>query len=163
MGILPIITIPNFLLKKVSLPVDNITGEIINLVESLQKTLCAYERCVGIAAVQVGILKRIIVIDVSRSLKKHHNNGFIVMINPVIVYSSGKISSREGCLSVPEFTGYVVRKKKIEIDYLDLNGCKQHLETSGFESIVIQHEIDHLEGKLFLDKVASLKMDVFKR
>jgi peptide deformylase len=117
----------------------------------------------GYAAVQVGILKRIVVADASRSAKEHRNNGLLIMINPEIVYFSGKISSREGCLIVPDFTGYVARKKKIEIDYLDINGCKQHLKTDGFESIVLQHEIDHLDGKVFLDRVSSLKTDVFRR
>jgi peptide deformylase len=151
------------LLKQVSTPVDAIDEQTKKLIGNIYETLCIHNRCVGIAAVQVGILKRIIVVDVSRSAKEHRNNGLLIMINPVIVYSSGKISSREGCLSVPGFTGYVVRKKKIEVDYLDMDSNKQHLKTDGFESIVLQHEIDHMDGKVFLDKVTSLKTDVFRR
>ncbi|MDR1474838.1 MAG: peptide deformylase [Endomicrobium sp.] len=163
MNILPILTIPNHLLKKISMPVEKIDVETKTLIENIKKTLYSHNRCVGIAAVQVGVLKRIVVIDASRSAKEHRNNGLLIMINPEIAYSSGKISSMEGCLSVPDFTGYVTRKKKIEIDYLDINGCKQHLKTDGFESIVLQHEIDHLDGKIFLDRISSLKTDVFRR
>ncbi|MDR2436679.1 MAG: peptide deformylase [Endomicrobium sp.] len=163
MIILPILTIPNALLKEISTPVEKVDKEIGLIVDNIKKTLYYHERCVGIAAVQVGILKRIIVVDASRSAKEHRNNGLLIMINPKVVYSSGKISSREGCLSVPEFTGYVTRKKKIEVDYFDINGCKRYLKTDGFESIVLQHEIDHLDGKIFLDRVSSLKTDIFRR
>jgi peptide deformylase len=163
MIILPVLTIPNPLLKEVSTHVEKINEDVKALIENIKRTLYFHNRCVGIAAVQVGVLKRIIIVDASRSLKEHRNNGLLIMINPEIVYSSGKISSREGCLSVPEFTGYITRNKKIKVDYFDLNGCKQHLKTDGFESIIIQHEIDHLEGKVFLDRVSSLKTDVFRR
>jgi peptide deformylase len=163
MSVLPILTIPNPLLKQTSISVEKVDNETKLLIDNIKKTLYSHERCVGIAAVQVGILKRIIVVDASRSAKEHRNNGLLIMINPVIAYSSGKIGSREGCLSVPDFTGYVTRKKKIEIDYLDINGNKQNLKTDGFESIVLQHEIDHLDGKVFLDRVTSLKTDVFRR
>ena len=109
--------------------------------------------CVGIAAVQVGVLLRIVLVDISLNPKPHHNNGFLVMINPKITYMSGKLKSREGCLSVPDFTGNVVRKNKIEVEYLDINGNKQLLKTHGFESITVQHEIDHLDGFIFLDTI----------
>jgi peptide deformylase len=163
MKILPIITIPDPLLKQTSVCIEEITKETKVLVENLKATLYAHPRCVGIAAVQVGILKRIIVVDASQSLKEHRNNGLLIMINPHIIYSSGKISSREGCLSVPDFVGNVVRKKKIEVEYTDIDGKIQKLETSGFEAIVIQHEIDHLDGKVFLDRVISLSTDVLRR
>ncbi|MDR3047789.1 MAG: peptide deformylase [Bacteroidales bacterium] len=163
MNILPVLTIPNPLLKEISLPVEHITEETKNLIEGISKTLYAHKYCVGIAAVQVGVLQRIVVIDASQSLKEHRSSGLLIMINPVITYSSGKISSREGCLSAPDFIGTVVRRKKIEVDYLDLNGKKQQLKTDGFEAIVVQHEIDHLDGKVFLDRVTSLKTDVFRR
>ncbi|MDR2395291.1 MAG: peptide deformylase [Endomicrobium sp.] len=163
MKIFPIITIPNPILKQSSFHVQEITKETKDLIENLKATLHAHPRCVGIAAVQVGILQRIIIVDVAQSLKEHRNNGLLVMINPDIKYCSGEISSREGCLSVPNFVGNVVRKKKIEVEYLNINGDKQELKTSGFEAIVIQHEIDHLNGKVFLDRVISLNTDVFRR
>ena len=163
MAVLEIITISNPLLKQVSLPVTDINDQVRELAENMRQTINAKERCVGVAAVQVGVLARIIAVDVSLNPKPHKNNGLLIMINPVITYSSGKASSREGCLSVPDFTGYVTRKKKIEVEYTDLDGKKQILKTDGFESIVIQHEIDHLDGKIFLDRVTSLKTDVFRR
>jgi peptide deformylase len=163
MKILPIVTIPDPLLKQISVHVEGITKETKILIENLRATLYAHPRCVGMAAVQVGILQRIIVVDVSQSLKEYKNNGFLTMINPNIIYSSGKISSREGCLSVPDFVGNVVRKKKIEVEYIDIYSKIQKLETNGFEAIVIQHEIDHLDGKVFLDRVVSLSTDVFRR
>ncbi len=163
MSVLEIITISNPLLKQISLPVEDISDRVRGLAENMRQTINAKERCVGIAAVQVGVLARVIVVDVSLNPRPHRNNGLLIMINPVITYASGKISSREGCLSVPDFTGYVTRKKKIEVEYTDLNGKKQMLKTDGFEAIVIQHEIDHLDGKVFLDRVSSLKTDVFRR
>jgi peptide deformylase len=163
MNALPIITIPDPLLKQTSLPIQEINDEVRSLAENMRRTICSLERCVGIAAVQVGVLSRMIVVDVSLNPKPHHNNGLLIMINPAITYSSGKASSREGCLSVPDFTGYVTRKKKIEVEYTDIYGAKKSLKTEGFEAIVIQHEIDHLDGKIFLDRVTSLKTDVFRR
>lgn len=163
MSVLPIITIPDPLLKQTSLPVKEINDEVRTLAENMRQTIYALERCVGIAAVQVGILARMIVVDVSLNPKPHRNNGLLIMINPVIKYASGKASSREGCLSVPDFTGYVTRKKKIEVEYTDLQNAKRTLKAEGFEAIVIQHEIDHLDGKVFLDRVTSLKTDVFRR
>ena len=163
MPILDIVTIPNPILKQVSLPVEKIDYKIRTLIGNMRETMLSCSHCVGIAAVQVGVLLRIVLVDISLNPKPHHNNGFLIMINPKITYSSGKLKSREGCLSVPDFTGNVVRKNKIEVEYLDIEGKKQLLKTHGFESITIQHEIDHLDGFIFLDKVSSLKTDVFKR
>ncbi|MDR1695927.1 MAG: peptide deformylase [Endomicrobium sp.] len=163
MSVLPVITIPDPLLKQVSADVKNIDGEVRALAGNMHKTMLHHKSCVGLAAVQVGVLLRIIIVDVSLSEKPHASSGCLAMINPVITHSSGKTSSREGCLSVPDFIGTVTRKKKIEVEYLDLNGNKRLLKTGGFEAICIQHEIDHLDGKVFLDRVTSLKTDVFRR
>lgn len=163
MAILKILTIPNDILKQISSPVDIIDNGVKKLIADMCDTMKSSSHCVGIAAPQVGVLSRIIAVDVSLNMKPHKNNGLLIMINPEIVYSSGKLKSREGCLSVPDFTGNVTRKAKIEVKYLDINGEKKILKTSGFESIVLQHEIDHLDGFLFLDRVSSLKTDVFKR
>lgn len=163
MAILRILTIPDPVLKQISAPVETISQHVIKLIEDMRETMTSSKFCVGIAAPQTGVLSRIIVVNVSLNPKPHRNNGLLIMINPQITYSSGKLKSREGCLSVPEFTGNVSRKDKITVEYLDINGKKQTLNTSGFESIVIQHEIDHLDGIVFLDKVSSLKTDIFKR
>jgi peptide deformylase len=163
MAILKILTIPNPILKQVSLPILKIDEDLKKLVSDMRQTMLSSNHCVGIAAVQVGILSRLVLVDVSLNPKPHHNNGFLVMINPKITYMSGKLKSREGCLSVPDFTGNVIRKNKIEVEYTDLEGTKKILKTHGFESITIQHEIDHLDGFVFLDKVSSIKTDIFKR
>ena len=163
MSVLPIITIPDPLLKQRSHEIREISGGVLALAENMRRTICALKRCVGIAAVQTGVLARMIVVDVSLSPKPHRNNGLLIMINPVITYASGKAGSKKGCLSVPDFTGYVTRKKKIEVEYIDLKGARKKLKTEGFEAIVIQHEIDHLDGIVFLDRVTSLKTDVFRR
>jgi peptide deformylase len=163
MAVLNIITVPHPLLKQVSLPVEEINDETRSLIENMRQTMLAHKSCVGLAAVQAGVLKRIIIVDVSLSEKPHRSSGVLYMINPVITYTSGKTSSREGCLSVPDFVGNVTRKKKIEADYIDENGQKRHLKTEGFEAVCVQHEIDHLDGKVFLDRVTSLKTDVFRR
>jgi len=162
-SVLNIITIPNPLLKQVSLPVPEINRDVMTLAENMRETMLAHKNCVGIAAVQTGVLARIIIVDVSLSANPHSSSGVLIMINPKIVSSSGKTSSREGCLSVPDFIGTVARKKKIEVEYLDLEGKKRNLKTGGFEAVCIQHEIDHLDGFVFLDRVTSLKTDVFRR
>ena len=163
MAVLKVIAIPNPLLKQISLPVSEVNAKVRSLIEDMRQTMLAHKGCVGLAAVQAGILARIIIVDVTLSAKPHKSSGVLYMINPVITYSSGKTNSREGCLSVPDFIGNVTRKKKIEVDYIDAEGQKQHLKTEGFEAVCIQHEIDHLDGKIFLDRVTSLKTDVFRR
>ncbi len=163
MAILKILTIPNPILKQNCVPVNSINDSVIKLITDMQDTMNGSAHCVGIAAPQVGVSLRIIAVNVALNPKPHRNNGLLIMINPVITYSSGKLKSREGCLSVPDFTGNVARKDKITVEYIDINGTQKVLKTNGFESIVIQHEIDHLNGVVFLDKVSSLKTDVFKR
>jgi peptide deformylase len=163
MAALNVVVIPDPILKQVSLPVGEMSAEIRLLLADMRETMLAHKSCVGLAAVQVGVLSRIIIVDVSLSEKPHRSSGVLYMLNPVITYSSGKISSREGCLSVPDFIGNVTRKKKIEVDYSDENWQKRHLKTEGYEAVCIQHEIDHLDGKVFLDRVTSLKTDVFRR
>ena len=163
MAILKILTIPNPILKQNCVQVNSINDSVIKLITDMQDTMNGSVHCVGIAAPQVGVSLRIIAVNVTLNPKPHRNNGLLIMINPIITYSSGKLKSREGCLSVPDFTGNVARKDKITVEYIDINGKQKVLKTNGFESIVIQHEIDHLNGVVFLDKVSSLKTDIFKR
>lgn len=163
MAILKVLTIPNPILKQTCASVETISDSVIKLINDMQDTMNGSAHCVGIAAPQVGASLRIITVNVALNQKPHRNNGLLIMINPVITCMSGKLKSREGCLSVPDFTGNVARKDKITVEYMDIKGTQKILKTSGFESIVIQHEIDHLNGIVFLDKVSSLKTDVFKR
>ena len=163
MAIQNILTIPDLFLKRKVQCVVTIDDLVRSLVDSMIETMRYHPHCVGLAASQLGIDLRIIVVDVSLHPKKHPNSGQILLINPVVVKASGKQTFREGCLSVPEFTGNVTRAEEITIEGRELCGSKVELATKGFEAVVLQHEIDHLEGILFLDRVSSLNTDVFRR
>lgn len=161
--ILKVATIPNPILKTLAKPVADISQDILNFIEDLTETVYSHKNCVGIAAPQVERSLQIAVIDVSNYPKPFKNHGKIILINPIIMKSEGSRLGREGCLSVPEFTGNVTRKENITIQYLDICGNCVTLDTEGFESVVLQHEIDHLNGIVFLDRVTSLKTDIFRR
>ena len=163
MAIKQILTIPDPFLKYKVLYVVNIDDYVRSIIHSMIETMHFHPHCVGLAAPQLGIDMRIVVVDVSLYPKKHPNSGLIALVNPMIVKSAGRQTAREGCLSVLEFTGNVSRADEIEVQGSDLNGNKVELAAKGFESVVLQHEIDHLDGILFLDRVNSLKTDVFRR
>lgn len=158
-----ILTIPDPILNTPSIAVNEFSQQIYKTIEQLTQTMQASNGCVGIAAPQIGQLLRIVAIDVSRSKKVVANRGLTVLINPKITKAEGRCFGREGCLSVPELTGNVWRSAKIEVEAHDQNNKKFSFTTEGFEAIVLQHEIDHLDGVLFLDRVASLKTDIFRR
>jgi peptide deformylase len=160
---LPVLTIPHPRLKQPSLTADPHTPATCQLITDLIETVHAHPFCVGIAAPQTGFLQRIVIIDLTRGRKPQPNHGLLVMVNPVIHCATGTLSGREGCLSVPDLTGNVTRAEQIEIHAVDRQGTPFTLQTGGFEAIVIQHELDHLNGILFLDRVTSLKTDVFRR
>lgn len=163
MAIREILTYPNPLLKQIAAPVVNFDARIQTLIEDLCETLNSFQGCVGIAAPQIGELHRIIVVDASRNRKPVPNKGFMVLINPVIAWHEAEEIMREGCLSIPDFTANVKRAKHIKCSATTPDGTEIIVETSDFEARVIQHEMDHLDGKLFLDRVSSLKTDVFRR
>lgn len=142
------------------LQLDDATRQFI---ADLDETMTMQPGCVGIAAPQTGNLQRIILIDVSRNRKPLPNNGKMVMINPVFKSQEGEVLGREGCLSLPHLTANVIRAQRIVVHYLDENMQENVLETSDFEARVVLHEADHLDGILFLDRVSSLKTDVFRR
>jgi len=119
---------------------------------------------VGVAAPQIGVTRRVVVVDVSKSkLGRDNNHGRLVMINPEILEREGSETMREGCMSVPDYTGNVTRAESVVVQFLDRSGTERVIRTSGFEAVAIQHELDHLDGFLFLDRVSSLKTDVFRR
>jgi len=163
MPILDILTYPNPLLKQTSSAVTSIDDSIRSLVQDLTETLDHHPGCVGVAAPQTGNLKRLIIIDASRNRKPVPNSGRHVLINPVIDWQQGEETAREGCLSLPDFTANVSRATSIICRALTPDGQEVVIESSGFEARVILHEIDHLDGILFLDRVSSLKTDVFRR
>jgi len=128
------------------------------VVRDLLDTMRSFGHCVGIAAPQIGELVRVAVIDCSEHPKAKEHHGELVLVDPVIVSASGSEVGREGCLSIPELTGNVRRATGITVEAQGLR-----LECTGFEARAVQHEIDHLDGLLFLDRVESLEADVFRR
>ena len=163
MAVLPIRTFPDPGLK-VSTPfVSHLTPKIVRMIDELIETMRAHPRCVGLAAPQVGWNARIAVADATGHPKAAKTHGLVVLINPRILAQDGQAIQREGCLSVPDLTGNVPRAARLRVQALDASGATWTQWFDGFEAIVMQHEIDHLDGKLFLDRVANLKSDVFRR
>ena len=158
-----ILQFPDERLRQKSVEVQKINDELKDYIEKLKLTLFDNKGCVGIAAPQTGVLKRIVIVDVTNHKKATNKNGLLVMINPIFISGTGVLLNREGCLSVPEYTGNVERKNVIKIKYTDLSETEKLLETGGFEAVVLQHEIDHLDGILFLDRISNTKRDLFSR
>ena len=157
MTIKDIITVPDETLKKISEPVEKVGTNEIKLVNDLFETMYKSDG-IGLAAVQVGILKRILVIDVSSQDKK---NKPMTFINPVIKKVSEETSIyEEGCLSIPNTFIEIERPKICEIEFIDIKGKIQNLKCDGLLSTCLQHEINHLDGKLIIDNLSKLKRDL---
>src|SRR4030066_1744589 len=165
MAIPPILKFPAPRLKEKSAPVTGVTAEVSAFIDDLLETMRASPGCVGIAAPQVGMASRIIVVDVSRHRRggQEGNHGLLVLVNPEIRAMGGKQLGREGCMSVPDYTANVQRAQWVLVDALSREGKQVILEAIGFEAVAIQHEVDHLDGALFLDRVSSIKTDLFRR
>lgn len=165
MAILPILKFPDPLLKERSAPVAGVDDGVSSVIDDLLDTMHASPGGVGIAAPQVGILKRIVVVDVSAHRRggQEQNHGLLVLVNPEILARGGKQLVREGCMSVPDYTANVQRAQWVLVDALDRDGRQIILEVIGFEAVAVQHEMDHLDGILFLDRVVSVKTDLFRR
>jgi peptide deformylase len=159
-----ILIYPDPRLKTVCTPITAFDNETDAFVQDLIDTMLAAGHSVGVAAPQIGICRRLVVVDVSKSKQGRDNNhGLLAMINPEIVDQEGQEIFREGCMSVPDYTGNVTRAESIVVQFLDRTGQERVIRASGFEAVAIQHELDHLDGLLFLDRVSSLKTDVFRR
>ena len=154
MAVKSILTEPNKLLRQVSKPVDKVGKEEQQLMDDMLETMYAANG-IGLAAIQIGIPKRIIVMDISKDENKKEPRYFV---NPII-QNKDKIKSiyEEGCLSVPNQFAEIERPKNCDIEYLDYNGNKQILKAEGLLATCIQHEMDHLEGILFIDYLSKLK------
>tara|TARA_A100001015_G_scaffold313872_1_gene422073 strand:+ start:1726 stop:2250 length:525 start_codon:yes stop_codon:yes gene_type:complete len=152
-----ILTIPDPILRKVSEPVKIINNEIKNLMDDMLETMYAAPG-IGLAAVQVGILKRVIVIDLSKESEKKKP---IFIVNPEITLKSEDlISYEEGCLSIPNQFAEVKRPNSCKINFLDYNGKRKEINVDGLLATCIQHEVDHLNGVLFIDHLSKLKKDL---
>ncbi len=162
MAVLEILKYPDPRLKETSEPVEQFDEALRHFINDLEETMRAGPGGVGIAAPQVGRHQRIAIVDVSSKPKIEHH-GKLILINPEITQWEGFAKGREGCMSVPDYTGNVIRAKKISLEYFDEYGNQHTLDTKGFEAVAIQHEIDHLEGLLFLDRLVSRRNDLFRR
>ncbi len=158
-----ILIYPDQRLKQMSETVEGIDKELETFIKELEITRQAGPGAVGIAAPQVNMFKRVVIVDVSNMRKPVDNHGHMIMINPEIITWEGMAKGREGCLSVPDFTGNVIRAEKIKLQYMDETGKEHEIESTGFEARAIQHEMDHLDGLLFLDRLVSRRGDLFKR
>jgi peptide deformylase len=160
MALLPILTAPDPRLKKKSLPVETVDAGVRQLMDDMLETM--YDAPgIGLAAPQVGVLKRVIVLDIDREDTK---TGPLFMANPEIVEASDEdLSYEEGCLSVPDHYSDVVRPAKVTVRYLDRDGKQQDLACDGLLATCVQHEIDHLDGILFIDHISALKRNMILR
>ena len=158
-----ILTYPDQRLKYLSENIDLIDNKLLAFIQELEQIRKAGPGAVGIAAPQVNMFKRVVIVDVSNMRKPVDNHGHMIMINPEITAWEGMGMGREGCLSVPDFTGNVIRAEKIKLSYMDETGKQHKIESTGFEARAVQHEMDHLDGLLFLDRLVSRRSDLFKR
>jgi peptide deformylase len=151
-------------LKQVARRVEPDERELAERVATdLLDTMRAGPRTVGLAAPQIAELVRIVVVDCSEHPKATTHHGLLALVNPAVVAASGSEVGREGCLSIPEITANVRRATAVVVEATDPAGEPLRIEAEGFEARALQHEIDHLDGVLILDRVASLDTDVFRR
>jgi peptide deformylase len=165
MAVRPVLRYPHPSLKLISRPVDPGAepAEIERIATDLLDTMTGGPRTVGLAAPQIDEPVRMIAVDVSEHPKATVSHGRLVLLNPVIVLSSGSEVAREGCLSIPHLTANVRRATEIVVEAVEVGGGPRVVRAEGFEARALAHEIDHLDGILFLDRVDSVKDDVFRR
>jgi peptide deformylase len=159
----PVRIYPDPVLKQVAEPVGLVDDDAAALARDLVDTMRAHERCVGIAANQIGVLRRCIVVDVTGHSKAQSCGGLIVLFNPVIESQSGSETAREGCLSLPDLTANVRRATQVVVRGMTPEGGMRVVEADAFEARALLHETDHLDGVLFLDRVSNLETEVFRR
>lgn len=160
MTVMPLVLLPQPVLRQVAQPVDDITDDILQLANNMAETMYAAPG-IGLAANQVGLLKRVIVMDCARD---DEPPALWKMINPEIIWLSEEITKmEEGCLSIPGHNAEVVRPSEVHVSYLDIEGQKQEMQATGLLAACVQHEIDHLNGVLFLDHLSRLKRDMIMR
>ena len=156
MALLPILTHPNERLHIVAKPVAEVDDRIRTLVADMIETMYA-AKGIGLAATQVDVHERVVVIDLSEE-----RNSPLALINPVITHKNGETTYEEGCLSVPGIYDEVTRAETVTVEYMDTDGKPQKLDADGLLAICIQHELDHLLGKLFVEYLSPLKQQRIK-
>ena len=164
MAVQPVLRYPHPVLKKLCHRVQKIDHSIHDLIQDLVDTMHDGPGSVGVAAPQIGVTLRVCVVDVSKNRHgKENNHGLLRMINPEITACNGAAIMREGCMSVPDYTGDVERFTEISVQFSEPDSTLRKIVASGFEAVAIQHEMDHLDGILFLDRVISIKTGLFRR
>ena len=160
MAVLPILTLPDPVLRKKAKPVERIDAELRRLMDDMLATMYNAPG-IGLAAPQVGVLRRLIVMDPA---KDEAPKSPLVMINPQILERSEEMRTHEeGCLSIPDFTAEIERPARTRVSYIDREGKKREAELEGIWSTLVQHEIDHLNGVLFIDYLSRLKREMVVR
>ena len=159
MAIRKIVQYPHPALLKNAEPIEEINEEIRSLVADMAETMYSAPG-VGLAAPQIGVSKQVAVIDTDW---KEGSRNLIVLINPEIIDAEGNINYEEGCLSVPELMSDIPRKEKVTVKGMNLEGEEIIIEGEGLLAVALQHEIDHLNGKVILDRISSLKRSLYKK
>lgn len=162
MAVLEVLQYPDPRLKQVSAPVIAFDAALRAFLADLESTMRAGRGSVGIAAPQVNHFLRIVIVDVS-SKPDIPQHGCLRLMNPEIVQRAGEVKGREGCMSVPDYTGSVLRAQSVRVRAQDADGLWGEFDCEGYEARAVQHEIDHLDGLLFLDRIVSPRHDLFRR
>ncbi len=155
MTVLPVLRLPDIGLKRRALEVGEITAEVRRLCDDLVETMRASPACVGLAAPQVGVGLRAFCVDVTGHRKARSCHGTVVLIDPEVVAAGPAVAGREGCMSVPDLTGEVARAGELVVRGRTPDGLERVLQVDAFEARAFLHELDHLDGLLFLDRVTS--------
>lgn len=156
MALLPIITLPDPRLRQISTPVESVDPAVLTLLDDMLETMYAAPG-VGLAAIQVAVAKRIVVIDTAKKDEPKHP---LFLINPEIIWASEELSVyEEGCLSVPDYYEEVQRPARVRVRHLGREGEAVEFDAEGLLATVVQHELDHLEGGLFIDHLSRLKRE----
>ena len=163
MSVLPICHFPHPLLKQPTQFVERVDEKVRKLIEAMVKAMRHHARCVGLAAPQVGSPLRVAVTDGPGHPKVGASHGLLILGNPQIDRAEGVGVQREGCLSIPDLTANVRRAARVRLKAFDQFGAAREWWLEGFEAVIAQHEVDHLDGKLFLDRVANVSTDIFRR
>lgn len=159
MAIRQIVKYPDPTLNRVCLPVTAVTDETLRLIQDMVETMYTAPG-IGLAAAQVGVLQRVIVVDIDY---EHPGKNLLKLVNPEILQAEGEVVWEEGCLSVIDFTAEVKRAARVELVAFDEKENEMKIEAEGLLSVALQHEIDHLDGKLFIDRISRLKRDLYTR
>lgn len=158
-----VVVFPDPLLKQRCASLESWGGDFAALADDLIDTMRAHPGCVGLAAPQIGVLARVVVVEAGTHKKSKSDNGLLVLADPHVIGTSGEsIRMREGCLSIPDFTGDVVRAEAVTVCGVAPDGSEKTVSCDAYEARVMLHELDHLDGILFLDRVRSAH-DIFPR